>query len=160
MSWWLTQCVYYITVDCNNFLTYNLPTTSWKVHFSYQCYWRVGSEERWRKYILYKSCRQIIRDFTSKSKVLTLQWHCDSHKIYCFLVLKMRTYLSNQIMLGKSVVIENSEHQGLVEGVCIGKILELKSFIEKWIQSFSVNFRFKLFLPFLWWQHEHLESLK
>ena len=63
-------------------------------------------------------------------------------------------------MFGKSVVIENSEHQGLVERVCIGKILELERFIEKWIQSFSVNFRFKLFLPFLWWQHEHLESLK
>ena len=64
------------------------------------------------------------------------------------------------MMLGESVIIENSEHQGLVEGVGVGKILELKSFIEKWIQSFSVNFRFKLFLPFLWWQHEHLESLK
>ena len=70
------------------------------------------------------------------------------------------TNLSDPIVLGESVVIENSEHQGLVEGVCIGKILELKSFIEKWIQSFSVNFRFKLFLSFLWWQHEHLESWK
>ena len=59
--------------------------------------------------------------------------------------LHKNTNLSDPIMLGESVIIENSEHQGFVEGVGVGKILELKSFIEKWIQSFSMNFRFKLF---------------
>ena len=151
-----------ITVDWNNFSTYNLPTTSWKVHNSNQCCWRAGSEERWRKYIFDKSCRQIIWDFTSKSKVLTskakLQWQSHTKYISSFYITN--TNLPDPIMLGESVIIENSEHQGLVEGVSIGKILELKSFIEKWIQSFSVNFRFKLFLPFLWWQHEHLQSWK
>ena len=144
-----------ITLVCNSFSTYNLLTTSWKVHNSNQCYWREGSEQRWSKYILDKSGLEIISDLNSKSETAKLPWQSEN----LFLVFSGKnTNLSDPIMLGKSVVIENSEHQGLVEGVCIGKILELKSFIEKWIQSFSVNFRFKLFLPFLWWQHEHLQS--
>ena len=68
------------------------------------------------------------------------------------------TNLSNPVMLRKPVVIKNREHEGFVEGVSVGKVLELESFIEKWIQSFPMNFRFKLLLPFLRGQHEHLEE--
>ena len=57
-------------------------------------------------------------------------------------------------------MVEDGEHEGLVEGVGVREILELKSFIEEWIQGFSVNFRLKLFLAFLGWEHEDLESCK
>ena len=67
------------------------------------------------------------------------------------------TDLSDPVVFGEPVVVKDGEHQGLVEGVRVGKILELESFIEKWIQSFSVNFRLKLFLSFFSREEEDLK---
>ena len=67
------------------------------------------------------------------------------------------TDLSDPVVFGEPVVVKDGEHQGLVEGVRVRKIFELKSFIEKWIQSFSVNFRLKLFLSFFSREEEDLK---
>ena len=69
--------------------------------------------------------------------------------LHCHHVI--RTHLADPVVFGEPVVVEDSEHEGLVEGVGVREILELKSFIEEWIQGFSVNFRLKLFLAFLGW---------
>ena len=67
------------------------------------------------------------------------------------------TDLSDPVVFGEPVVVKDGEHQGLVEGFRVRKIFELKSFIEKWIQSFSVNFRLKLFLSFFSREEEDLK---
>ena len=60
-------------------------------------------------------------------------------------------------MFRKPVVVKNGKHQGLVECVSIGKILELERFVEEGIKSFSVNFRLELFYPFCLGHQENLE---
>ena len=76
------------------------------------------------------------------------------------LYLVTGTDLSDPVVFGEPVVVKDGEHQGLVEGVRVRKIFELKSFIEKWIQSFSVNFRLKLFLSFFSREEEDLKVCK
>ena len=63
-------------------------------------------------------------------------------------------------MFRKSIVIEYCEHQRLVKSVGVGKIFELKGFIEEWVESFSMNFCFKLFHAFCLWHQEHLNWRK
>ena len=73
-------------------------------------------------------------------------------------LLAIILYLSDSVMLRKSVIVKDSEHQGLVKSIRIRKILELKGLIEEWIQCFSVDFCFKLFHSFCFWHQENLQK--
>ena len=59
-------------------------------------------------------------------------------------------------MFGKSIVVKNGEHQGLVESVRVRQVFKLEGFVEERIQCFSVDFCFKL-LPLLTWQQKNLK---
>ena len=74
-------------------------------------------------------------------------------------LLAIILYLSDSVMLRKSVIVKDSEHQGLVKSIRIRKILELKGLIEEWIQCFSVDFCLKLFHSFCFWHQENLQKL-
>ena len=67
-------------------------------------------------------------------------------------------YLSNSVMLRKSVIVKDGEHQGFVKSIRIRKILELEGFVEEWIQSFSVDFCLKLFHSFCFWHQKDLQK--
>ena len=54
-------------------------------------------------------------------------------------------------MFGKSIVVKNGEHQGLVESVRVRQVFKLEGFVEERIQCFSVDFCFKLLHPFCFW---------
>ena len=68
------------------------------------------------------------------------------------------THLANPVMFGKSIKIENGEHQGFVKCVSIRKIFELESFIEIWVESLPVDFGFKFFYPLGVGQKEDLKQ--
>ena len=59
-------------------------------------------------------------------------------------------------MLGKSVVVENGEHQGLVKGVRIRDVLEEERLVEEWIQCLPVHLRLELLHPLRLRDEEHL----
>ena len=59
-----------------------------------------------------------------------------------------RTYISNLVMLGKPIVVENGEHEGLVKSLGVRQVLELKSLVEKRVERLSVNLGLELFLAF------------
>ena len=50
-------------------------------------------------------------------------------------------------MLGKSVVVENGEHQGLVKGVRIRDVLEEERLVEEGVERLPVHLRLKLLHP-------------
>ena len=60
-------------------------------------------------------------------------------------------YLSNTIVLGKSVVVENGEHQGLVKGVRIRDVLEEERLVEEGVERLPVHLRLKLLHPLRLW---------
>ena len=57
------------------------------------------------------------------------------------------TYISNLVMLGKPIVVEDGKHESLVKSLGIRQVFELKSLVEKRVERLAVNFGLKLFLP-------------
>ena len=62
-------------------------------------------------------------------------------------------------MFRESVIVKDGEHQSLVKSIRIREILELKGFVEKRIQRFSVDFGFKLFHSFCFRHQKDLHIL-
>ena len=60
-------------------------------------------------------------------------------------------------MFGEPVIVKNGKHQGLIEGVGVGKIFELEGLVEERIESFPVNFCLKLLDPL---RLRHQEDLR
>ena len=63
-------------------------------------------------------------------------------------------------MLGKSVVVENGEHQGLVKGVRIRDVLEEERLVEEGVERLPVHLRLKLLHPLRLRDEENLRKRK
>ena len=56
----------------------------------------------------------------------------------------MITHFAYAIVFGESVIVEDGEHQCLVEGVRVGNVLEQERFVEEWVEGLSVDLGLKL----------------
>ena len=74
----------------------------------------------------------IINFAMSRFRMLNLNILYSAHVLFVYFI-KLLTNLSNPVMFRKPVVVKNGKHQGLVECVSIGKILELERFVEEGI---------------------------
>ena len=57
---------------------------------------------------------------------------------------QIKPHLSDTIVLRKSVVVEDGEHKGLVEGVGVRDVLEEERLVEEGVERLPVHLRLEL----------------
>ena len=53
-------------------------------------------------------------------------------------------HLADPVVLREPVVVEDGEHEGLVEGVGVRQVLELEGLVEEGVERLPVDFRLEL----------------
>lgn len=74
--------------------------------------------------------------------------------------LDLSPHLSDAIVLRKSVVVKDGEHQRLVKGVRVWDVLEQEGLVEERVERLPVHLRLKLLHPLCLGDEENLVKRK